>query len=72
MQIQCDIRKVSQAQTVSFSSYLDDLINPGFIEIDKGNFLAKELDIDRCQRTAVGLRPPLRELWKRETSLLYM
>ena len=56
-----------EVETLSFESYRNGLIDQGFVNVGKGNFLSKELDIDRGQRTAVWQGPPLRELWTEET-----
>ena len=54
-------------ETLSFEPYRNGLINQSFVNVGKGNFLPKELDIYGGQRLAVGQRLPLRELWTEET-----
>lgn len=56
-----------KVETLSFEPHRNGLINQGFVNVGKGNFLSEELDIDGGQRLAVGQRPPLRELWTEET-----
>lgn len=47
---------------MTFESYCNDLVNQGFVNVGKSNFLSKELDIDGGQRCTVRQRLPLREL----------
>lgn len=44
--------------------YLDNLINNGFVKVDKCHFLSEELHIDGGQGLAGRLSPPIRKLCK--------
>lgn len=50
--------------------YLNNLINNGFVEVGKRDFLSKELHIHRGQWLVVTIIPPIRKLCGEENSKL--
>lgn len=57
-----------RAEELKVESYCNGLIDQNFVNVSKGNFLTQELEVHRAKGLAGRQRPPMGQLWKKQTA----